>query len=48
MKILNPNLPKYLKNMIEKNLIIKKSRGKYKLRDKMFKEYLRKSNNQLQ
>ncbi|MBZ2164468.1 ATP-binding protein [Methanobacterium spitsbergense] len=36
---------KVLKTMVEKNLILKKSRGKYKLRDKMFKEYLKKSNN---
>lgn len=31
----------WLRNMEGKNLIIKKSRGKYQLRDKMFKEYLR-------
>lgn len=30
-----------LKNMTNKNLLIKESRGKYRLRDKMFKEYLR-------
>ena len=36
---------KFLKTMTEKNLIIKKSRGKYKLRDKMFKEYLKISHN---
>lgn len=30
-----------LRNMTEKNLILKESRGKYKLRDRMFKEYLR-------
>ncbi len=29
-----------LKNMVEKNLLIKESRGKYRLRDKMFKEHL--------
>ncbi len=34
---------KLLKTMVEKNLILKKSRGKYKLRDKMFKEYLKTS-----
>ena len=27
--------------MVEKNLILKETRGRYKLRDKMFKEYLR-------
>lgn len=32
---------KVLKNMVEKNLIIKEARGRYKLRDKMFREYLR-------
>jgi hypothetical protein len=32
---------KLLRIMIEKNLIIKESRGKYKLRDRMFKEYLK-------
>jgi hypothetical protein len=32
---------KVLRNMTRKNLIVKESRGKYKLRDKMFKEYLR-------
>jgi len=32
-----------LKSMEEKNLIIKKSRGKYQLRDKIFKEYLKKT-----
>lgn len=32
---------KVLRTMTEKNLLIKKSRGKYKLRDKMFKEYLK-------
>lgn len=36
---------KFLKTMTEKNLIIKKSRGKYALRDKMFKEYLKISQN---
>lgn len=30
-----------LKNMTNKNILIKESRGKYRLRDKMFKEYLR-------
>ena len=30
-----------LKNMVNKNLIIKESRGKYKLRDKMFRQYLK-------
>ncbi len=30
-----------LQNMTKKNLLVKESRGKYKLRDKMFKEYLR-------
>jgi uncharacterized protein len=30
-----------LQSMIKKNLLIKESRGKYKLRDKMFKDYLR-------
>ncbi|MEN4019523.1 MAG: hypothetical protein PQ971_03060 [Methanobacterium sp.] len=32
---------KVLRNMALKNLILKEARGKYKLRDKMFKEYLR-------
>jgi len=32
---------KVLRNMVEKNLILKESRGKYKLRDKMFRQYLR-------
>ncbi|BDZ66588.1 AAA family ATPase [Methanobacterium ferruginis] len=32
---------KVLKNMIEKNLILKEARGRYKLRDEMFREYLR-------
>lgn len=36
---------KFLKTMTEKNLIVKKSRGKYKLRDKMFKEYLKNTQN---
>ena len=36
---------KVLRTMTEKNLILKKSRGKYKLRDKMFKEYLKISHN---
>jgi AAA+ ATPase superfamily predicted ATPase len=31
----------WLKTMLDKNLIIKKERGKYHLRDKIFKEYLR-------
>ena len=31
----------WLKTMSDKNLIIKKERGKYHLRDKIFKEYLR-------
>ncbi|MDR1819217.1 MAG: ATP-binding protein [Methanobrevibacter sp.] len=31
----------FLKSMVNKNLLIKESRGKYKLRDKMFKEYLK-------
>lgn len=31
----------WLQTMLDKNLIIKKSRGKYKLRDRIFKEYLR-------
>lgn len=31
----------WLKTMLKKNLIIKPFRGKYKLRDKIFKEYLR-------
>ncbi len=31
----------WLKTMMEKNLIIKKARGKYHLRDRIFKEYLR-------
>ncbi len=31
----------WLRTMIDKNLIIKKSRGKYHLRDRVFKEYLR-------
>ena len=30
----------WLKTMLDKNLIIKKERGKYHLRDKIFKEYL--------
>lgn len=32
-----------LKRMLEKNLIVRKERGKYKLRDRVFKEYLRKT-----
>jgi AAA+ ATPase superfamily predicted ATPase len=32
---------KVLRNMVEKNLILKESRGKYKLRDEMFREYLK-------
>ena len=32
---------KVLGNMIEKNLILKEARGKYKLRDRMFREYLK-------
>ncbi len=36
---------KFLKTMTEKNLLIRKSRGKYKLRDKMFKEYLKNIHN---
>ena len=32
---------KVLRNMVGKNLILKETRGKYKLRDKMFREYLR-------
>lgn len=32
---------KVLRNMVEKNLVVKEARGRYKLRDKMFKEYLR-------
>lgn len=32
---------KVLRNMVKKNLVLKQTRGKYKLRDKMFKEYLR-------
>lgn len=39
-KIIKSEPSKVLRNMIDKNLIIKKSRGKYKLRDRMFKEYL--------
>jgi AAA+ ATPase superfamily predicted ATPase len=31
----------WLRSMVEKNLILKKSRGKYQLRDRLFKEYLR-------
>jgi AAA+ ATPase superfamily predicted ATPase len=31
----------WLRAMLDKNLIIKKARGKYNLRDKIFKEYLR-------
>ena len=31
----------WLKTMLDKNLIVKKERGKYHLRDKIFKEYLR-------
>jgi len=31
----------WLRTMLDKNLIIKKSRGKYHLRDKIFKEYLK-------
>lgn len=31
----------WLRSMLEKNLIIKRARGKYQLRDRMFKEYLR-------
>ena len=31
----------FLKNMVNKNLIIKEARGKYKLRDKMFRQYLK-------
>ena len=31
----------WLQTMLDKNLIIKKSRGKYQLRDRIFKEYLR-------
>lgn len=31
----------WLRKMVEENLIVKKARGKYKLRDKIFKEYLR-------
>lgn len=31
----------WLKTMTDKNLIVKKERGKYHLRDKLFKEYLR-------
>jgi len=31
----------WLRTMLGKNLIIKKSRGKYQLRDKIFKEYLK-------
>lgn len=34
---------KVLSNMIGKNLILKEARGRYKLRDKMFKEYLKTS-----
>lgn len=32
-----------LGRMLEKNLIVKKARGKYKLRDRLFKEYLRRT-----
>lgn len=32
---------KVLRNMVGKNLILKETRGKYKLRDEMFREYLR-------
>lgn len=31
----------WLRTMVDKNLIIKRSRGKYQLRDRVFKEYLR-------
>lgn len=31
----------WLKTMLDKNLIIKKARGKYQLRDRIFKEYLK-------
>jgi len=31
----------WLRNMVNKNLILKKTRGKYQLRDKLFKEYLK-------
>lgn len=31
----------WLKILVDKNLIVKESRGKYKLRDKLFKEYLK-------
>jgi len=31
----------WLRTMVDKNLILKKARGKYHLRDKIFKEYLR-------
>ncbi len=31
----------WLRNMVNKNLIVKKTRGKYQLRDKLFKEYLK-------
>jgi uncharacterized protein len=40
-RIIKSEPSKVLRNLIDKNLIIKKSRGKYKLRDRMFKEYLR-------
>ena len=30
----------WLKTMLDKNLIIKRSRGKYQLRDRVFKAYL--------
>jgi len=40
-KSINSEPSKVLKNMVEKNLIIKEARGRYKLRDKMFREYLR-------
>ncbi|MDR0911277.1 MAG: AAA family ATPase [Methanobrevibacter sp.] len=39
--LLHSEPSRVLKGMVDKNLIIKQSRGKYKLRDKLFREYLK-------
>lgn len=40
-KVIKSEPSKVLKNMFEKNLVLKEARGRYKLRDNMFREYLR-------
>lgn len=40
-KVIKSEPSKVLKNMFEKSLVLKEARGRYKLRDNMFREYLR-------